>query len=527
MEHVNVLDDPLRPDAEPAEATSQALRPRTGRCPHASPSAEPQVESVEWGGLRWINIERPGPAERAWLEEHFEFHPLDYEDVLSRNQRPKIDEYDDYLFIVLYFPVFDKTVGRLNAAELDIFIGPDFLITIPNRRSRRWSTCSSAAAPPRRCARACFSKGSGYLLYKIVDDSFDYCFPMLRKIGNKLERIEEEIFEGKAEEVVRDLSNSKQEIINFRKIIRPQRAVLRDLERTKQRYLADDMEIYFDDIVDASERIWDMLENYKEVVEALEDTNESVISHRVNEVLRVLTAFSVMILPLTLLASLFGMNVEFPFEARRRGVLGHHRRDGRRAGRDGRLLPPARLPVEPVAVVDPSIFKAYDVRGTYPDQMDEQLAYRIGRAFARVLAELQDKPVEELRVALGRDMRLSAPSMAAGYARGIADEGVDVLDIGMVGTEQLYWTVGSRELDGGLMCTASHNPQAYTGAKLVKRGALALSGDSGIGELREIVTAGRAGTAGGAAGRRSRPRTWATPSARTRSSSSTRRGSRR
>jgi magnesium transporter len=159
-----------------------------------------------------------------------------------------------------------------------------------------------------------FSKGSGYLLYKIVDDSFDYCFPMLRKIGNKLERMEEEIFEGKAEEVVRDLSNSKQEIINFRKIIRPQRAVLRDLERTKQRYLADEMEIYFDDIVDASERIWDMLENYKEVVEALEDTNESVLSHRVNEVLRVLTAFSVIILPLTLLASIFGMNVDLPFE---------------------------------------------------------------------------------------------------------------------------------------------------------------------------------------------------------------------
>ena len=137
---------------------------------------------------------------------------------------------------------------------------------------------------------------------------------MLRKIGNKLERMEEEIFEGKAEEVVRDLSNSKQEIINFRKIIRPQRAVLRDLERTKQRYLAEEMEVYFDDIVDASERIWDMLENYKEVVEALEDTNESVLSHRVNEVLRVLTAFSVIILPLTLLASIFGMNVDFPFE---------------------------------------------------------------------------------------------------------------------------------------------------------------------------------------------------------------------
>jgi magnesium transporter len=135
---------------------------------------------------------------------------------------------------------------------------------------------------------------------------------MLRKIGNKLERLEEDIFEGKAEEVVRDLSNSKQEIINFRKVIRPQRAVLRDLERTKQRYLAEDLEVYFDDIVDASERIWDMLENFKEVIEALEDTNESVLSHRVNEVLRVLTAFSVIILPLTLLASIFGMNVGLP-----------------------------------------------------------------------------------------------------------------------------------------------------------------------------------------------------------------------
>jgi phosphomannomutase len=144
-------------------------------------------------------------------------------------------------------------------------------------------------------------------------------------------------------------------------------------------------------------------------------------------------------------------------------------------------------------VVDPSIFKAYDVRGTYPDQMDEQLAYRIGRAFPRVLAELQGGEAAEQRVAVGRDMRLSAPAMAEAYARGIADEGASVLDVGMVGTEMLYWTVGSRELDGGLMCTASHNPAAYTGAKLVKRGALALSGDSGIGELRDLVTGGEPG----------------------------------
>jgi magnesium transporter len=278
------------------------------------PAAEPNVEVVEHGGLRWINIERPTSVDRAWLEEHFEFHPLDYEDVASRNQRPKIDEYPDYLFIVLHFPVFDKSVGRLNAAELDIFIGPDYIVTLPNSPLPPVEYLFERCRASTETRESMLSKGSGYLLYKIVDDSFDYCFPMLRKIGNKLERLEEDIFEGKAEEVVRDLSNSKQEIINFRKVIRPQRAVLRDLERTKWRYLAEDLEVYFDDIVDASERIWDMLENYKEVVEALEDTNESVLSHRVNEVLRVLTAFSVVILPLTLFASLFGMTVDFPVE---------------------------------------------------------------------------------------------------------------------------------------------------------------------------------------------------------------------
>ena len=173
---------------------------------------------------------------------------------------------------------------------------------------------------------------------------------MLRKIGNKLERLEEDIFEGLADEVVRDLSNSKQEIINFRKVIRPQRAVLRDLERTKQRYLAEDLEVYFDDIVDASERIWDMLENFKEVVEALEDTNESVLSHRVNEVLRVLTAFSVVILPLTLIASIWGMNVGVPGEGDTGRVLDHPRRHARVADGHGRPTSARAAGSEPMDV---------------------------------------------------------------------------------------------------------------------------------------------------------------------------------
>ena len=137
--------------------------------------------------------------------------------------------------------------------------------------------------------------------------------------------------------------------------------------------------------------------------------------------------------------------------------------------------------------VDPGIFKAYDVRGLYPDQLNEDIAYRVGRAFARVIADMEGTEPSKLELAVGRDMRLTAPDMAARYIEGIRDEGADVLDIGQVGTEMLYFAVGSRDLPGGLMCTASHNPKAYTGAKIVKRGAIALSGDSGIGEIRDMV----------------------------------------
>src|SRR3954453_20268564 len=214
-------------------------------------SLEPRVEIVEAPGLRWINIERPRSVDMAWLEEHFEFHPLDYEDVRSRNQRPKVDEYDDYLFIVLHFPRYDKVVSRLNAAEVDMFVGPDSLITLPNERLGSIDSLFEQCRRNEELRETLFSKGPGYLLYKIIDDCVDAAFPMLGKIGNKLEHIEEEIFEGDGDDVVRDISNAKQEIINFRKLVRPQRLAFRDLERNKAGYIAEDLDIYFDDLIDA------------------------------------------------------------------------------------------------------------------------------------------------------------------------------------------------------------------------------------------------------------------------------------
>jgi len=294
------------------------IRRSSKRTPSALLAPErdrPDIQCLEAHGLTWLNIEEPTDAETAWLAEHHEFHPLDLEDVLSRRrQRSKIDEYDGYVFLVLHFPRFDKRTGRLQATELNVFVGPGLLITIPKEPlkpiSALWSRCES-----REDARYDFmSKGSGFLLYEIVDQMFDYCFPILDKIGFKLDSLEDAIFEGQSKELVRDISNVKQEIINYRKIIKPQRPTLRMLERAVQRYAPEDLEIYFDDIVDKNERIWDSLENYKEVAEALEATNESVIGHRLNDMLALLTIVSAIAAPLMLITGLYGMNLEWlPF----------------------------------------------------------------------------------------------------------------------------------------------------------------------------------------------------------------------
>ena len=281
---------------------------------------EPDI--IEAAGIRWIHIESPRTTDRDWLENHFDFHPLDYEDVYSRNNRPKLDPYDDYVFIVLHFPMFEKESGRILTAELDLFMGPDYLITLPNIPLPPLTAMFERYREKSDLPEMTFSKGTGYLLYKIVDTCVDASFPMLRKMEMKLDRIEDDIFEGRSSEIVRDISEAKQEIINFRRIVRPQRAVLRDLERTKQRYLQEELEIYFDDISDAAERIWDTLENDKEVIEALESTNESVLSHRLNDSLRILTGVSVVLLPLTLIASIFGMNVPVPGQEQEFAFLG-------------------------------------------------------------------------------------------------------------------------------------------------------------------------------------------------------------
>jgi magnesium transporter len=291
---------------------SRSRAPREVVAPPARQPAE-----LSSGGLTWVHLDTPTQEEATALAERFGWHPLDVEDVLSKRQRPKVDEYDEYRFVVLHFPVYDKSVQRLNAGELDVFLGPDYLVTLPTVELLPVTRLFQRCADDPELRESLFSKGSGYLLYHVLDDLFDYCFPILDKIGHKLDRIEDDIDEGRFEEIVRDISKAKQEIISYRKIIKPQRPTLRLLERHVERFLPQDLELYFDDLVDASERIWDILDNYKEVVEALEATNEAALQHRQNDVLRILTVVGAIFLPLTFLTGVFGMNVLYPGEGTR------------------------------------------------------------------------------------------------------------------------------------------------------------------------------------------------------------------
>ncbi len=283
------------------------------------PGARPEehklnLQIVRHGKMTWVNVERPTRDEIEWLRQNYPFHPLHLDDCLSKIQRPKIDVHEDYLFIVLHFPVFNKMAGVTVASEVDIFIGADYFITVHSGDikplHRMFQECFNSA-PARQ---ELMERSTGYLLYRVVDRLVDYCFPILNKIDSNLEAVEDTIFEENVRQTVRDISVIRRDILNFRRIVKPQIAVIASLEHKKTAFLQEDLEAYFGDISDHVAKIWDILEDFKEVVEGLAATNDSLTSYRLNEVMKILTTISVIMLPLTLVSGIYGMNIELPLQ---------------------------------------------------------------------------------------------------------------------------------------------------------------------------------------------------------------------
>ncbi|RLC93718.1 MAG: magnesium transporter [Chloroflexi bacterium] len=272
---------------------------------------ELRVNKITWGGLTWVNIESPTTRETEYLAENYHFHPLDLDDCLSRRQRPKIDEYEDYLFIVLHFPLFSKEMRVTVPSQVSVFIGSDYLVTVHQGvlkpLVKLFKDCQLHEE-----TRQTYMKSSGYLLYRIVDRLIDYCLPITDKIMENLERVEHDIFDTRGRGTVIELSVLRRDIISYRRVIWPMRAVVATLGQKTQHFTPEDMEVFWGDLVDHVDKIWDVLDECKEIVEGLKDTNDSLYSHRTNEVIRILTVISTVVLPLTLVASIYGMNVPLP-----------------------------------------------------------------------------------------------------------------------------------------------------------------------------------------------------------------------
>lgn len=270
---------------------------------------EPNINTISWRNLTWVDIPRPTQREIEYLGRRYLFHELDLDDCLSRVQRPKIDQYPDYLFMVFHFPVFNKLARVTTPSQVSIFLGEDYLVTLHSADLKPLVKLFLDCQTNPGARQEHMSRSSTYLLYRVLDRLVNYCFPILNKIGANIEAVEEAIFTERARGTVRDLSILRRDIISYRRIIRPQTEAVELLESEERPMLKEDPEVYFGDIADHLRKIEDTLDDYKEVVEGLNDTNNSLTSFRINQVIRMLTIISTIMLPLAVISGIFGMNV--------------------------------------------------------------------------------------------------------------------------------------------------------------------------------------------------------------------------
>jgi magnesium transporter len=264
--------------------------------------------------VTWVNIEEPTPQDMDHLRQHYPFHPLDLEDCLSRIERPKIDEYDDYLFIIMQFPVFDHANRVSQPGEVDMFIGAGYLVTVHDGSLWPITHLFDRCQADEELRQKQMGRGASRLLHDLIDSLVDYCFPILYKVDANIREIEQDIFTEQVPDVVREISWVRRDIIALQRIVKPQIAIVANLEHKDRPFIREELDVYFGDVLDHLYKAWDMLEDHRDVIDGLSDTANTLTSYRTNEVIKVLTVISFIILPLTLLSGIYGMNVGLPLE---------------------------------------------------------------------------------------------------------------------------------------------------------------------------------------------------------------------
>ncbi len=269
------------------------------------------MESVTWGDLTWINIEQPTERETEYLAKNYPFHPLDLDDCLSRKQRPKLDEYKDYLFFIFHFSVYDTVTRVSTHDQVSAFIGDKYLITLHSGRLKTLVKLFRDCQIDEDARRENLSYGSGYLIYRILDRTVDSYFPILDKLLSLVESLEDAVFDENVESA-QEVATLRRDIITQRRIMFPNRSVLAELEPKLKRFTKIDMSVYFGDLMDHMNKVCETLDECKEIVEVFKDTDFVLSTDRLNRIMRILTIIATVVLPFMAISSLYGMNVHMP-----------------------------------------------------------------------------------------------------------------------------------------------------------------------------------------------------------------------
>ena len=263
--------------------------------------------------VTWVDIQDPAQNDVNYLKENFNFHPLILGELIPPGHRPKAERYNNYLFMILYYPVYSKENQETRPRELDIIVTKNVLITSHYRSILPLKNIFDSCNIKPGLRKKYMSWSVGFLLFSILSSIWKSYMVKMDRINSKVEMIENRMFKGEERKMVREISVVKMDIINFWRIIEPQVEILESLSKEGTIFFGEKFTPYFSDILGTASRAWNSLKTFKETILALEDTNQSLLSTKTNEVIRVLTVFSVILLPLTLIASIWGMNISLPF----------------------------------------------------------------------------------------------------------------------------------------------------------------------------------------------------------------------
>ena len=273
------------------------------------------IQKIETKDLQLINVSRVSKTEMDYLKKEFRFHQVHLEDCLAPYQRPKIDVYNNYIFMVLIFPLYKRKTREIISSEVDFFIGSNFLVVVHRNDLPPLINFLNACQTSKSKQKKYFTGNPSVLLYELLNQLLSSCTPIIEILNDSILDIEESIFRGYEKRMVKEILIAKRNIINFRRIMQVHRAVLTKLiNKSEQFFSTGQLKLYFRELIETTSDIWEMLDNLNQSVDSIETTNNSLISYRLNDIMKLLAIVSVCILPVTLIASIYSMQMpNLPF----------------------------------------------------------------------------------------------------------------------------------------------------------------------------------------------------------------------